>query len=317
MTLLAPTHRDGLTAESATVPLVSAVIIFLNAGRFLREAVDSVLSQTCDDWELCLVDDGSTDDSSRIALDYAAAYPGRVRVLEHPGHANCGMSASRNLGVAHARGRWIALLDSDDAWTPDHLASLLALTAQFPAAELAYGPGLLWQSWDGTSTDSLQPIGFDTPTQPAPSALAGLYLRDGTVTPCPSGILVRRETFLRLGGFEQTFRGMYEDQAFCIKAALDASVVVTPHSTLLYRQHPDSCCSVSFRTGTHADARLRFLDWARAYVTARHPRERELLRLIRWQRFDILRSRGALGVVMRAIRRLSPVSLRRWLSSLR
>ncbi|MDO8795690.1 MAG: glycosyltransferase family A protein [Vicinamibacterales bacterium] len=317
MTTTATAPPGGFPAETAGAPLVSVVVIFLNASRFLREAVDSVIAQTCTDWELFLVDDGSTDDSSRIALDYAAAHPGRVRVLEHPGHANFGMSASRNLGVSHARGTWVALLDSDDAWTPDHLTSLLALAAEFPDAEMAYGPGLLWHSWDGAAGDTPQPLGFAVATRPSPSALAGLYLHDSNVTPCPSGVMVRRETFLRLGGFEQTFRGMYEDQAFCFKAALDARVVVTPHITLLYRQHADSCCSVSFRTGTHADARLRFLNWARAYLAARHPDERALLTVINRQRFDIFRSRGVLGGLMRVFRRVSPVSFRRWLLSLR
>ncbi len=305
------------TRPVLTAPTVSVVIIFLNAARFLREAVDSVFAQTCTDWELLLVDDGSTDASAALARDLATEHPGRVRALEHPGHANCGMSASRNLGVAHARGQWVALLDSDDAWKPDHLASLLELTARFPGAEMAYGPGLLWHSWDGETTDAMQPMAFDRPTCPEPSTLAGLYLSDGNVTPCPSGVLVQRETFLRLGGFEQSFRGMYEDQAFCFKAALDGRVVVTPHSTLLYRQHPDSCCSVSFRDGTHADARLRFLDWARDYLRARHPDERQLLTLISRQRLDIVRSRGIPGALMRAFRRVSPVSFRRWLSSLR
>src|SRR3712207_221993 len=79
-------------------PRVSVVVIFLDAARFLGEAVASVLGQTYGAWELLLVDDGSTDGSSALARGYAAAQPGRVRYLEHPGHANRGMSAARNLG---------------------------------------------------------------------------------------------------------------------------------------------------------------------------------------------------------------------------
>src|SRR5829696_811917 len=97
-------------------PLVSSVMIFFNAERFIREAIESVFAQTYDNWELLLVDDGSTDDSTQIALHYAEQYPERVRYLEHPGHQNRGMSASRNLGVSQAKGEYIALLDADDVW---------------------------------------------------------------------------------------------------------------------------------------------------------------------------------------------------------
>ncbi len=99
-------------------PSVSVIIIFLNAERFFEEAIASVFAQTYDRWELLLVDDGSTDASTAIARRYARRYPDRVRYLEHPDHSNRGASSSRNLGVQHARGAYIAFLDSDDVWLP-------------------------------------------------------------------------------------------------------------------------------------------------------------------------------------------------------
>ena len=66
-------------------PLVSVVIIFLNAERFLDEAIGSVFAQTYREWELLLVDDGSTDKSRSIAEHYAEQYPDKVRCLEHEG----------------------------------------------------------------------------------------------------------------------------------------------------------------------------------------------------------------------------------------
>src|SRR5262249_32940458 len=77
------------------MPRVTAVTIFLNAAAFLREAVASVLAQTWDDWELLLVDDGSTDGSGAIARALAGEHAGRIRYLTHPGGVNRGMSASR------------------------------------------------------------------------------------------------------------------------------------------------------------------------------------------------------------------------------
>ena len=86
-------------------PRVSAIINFLNEERFLQEAIESVFAQSFNDWELLLVDDGSTDGSTGIARRYAEKNPGKVRYLIHEGRQNRGMSASRNLGVRNAVGK--------------------------------------------------------------------------------------------------------------------------------------------------------------------------------------------------------------------
>src|SRR5262245_21147944 len=98
--------------------LVSVIISFLNAERFIQEAIESVFAQGYEHWELLLVDDGSTDESTAIARRYTAQHPERVRYLEHAGHQNRGLSASRNLGIRHAQGEYIAFLDADDVWLP-------------------------------------------------------------------------------------------------------------------------------------------------------------------------------------------------------
>src|SRR5688572_13258936 len=100
--------KAKISRETGGKPLVTAITIFLNAERFFEEAIKSVFDQTYDQWELLLVDDGSTDGSTQIARWYAEGFPGKVRLLEHPGHENRGMSASRNLGLEHARGEYVA-----------------------------------------------------------------------------------------------------------------------------------------------------------------------------------------------------------------
>jgi glycosyltransferase involved in cell wall biosynthesis len=88
-------------------PLVSAVIIFKNDEKYLREAIESVFSQTYQMWELILVNDGSTDESTAIAQRYAVDYPVRVRYLEHLGRQNRGKWKSRILGAGNAIGEFI------------------------------------------------------------------------------------------------------------------------------------------------------------------------------------------------------------------
>ena len=144
--------------------LVSVVVIFLDEARFLGEAVESVLAQTYDAWELLLVDDGSTDGSSELARAYAARDPARVRYLEHPSHRNLGMSASRNLGLGEARGQYVAFLDADDALYPQVLAEQVTTIEAHPEAAMVYGPSVWWYSWTGDPKDAgrdiPQPLGI-------------------------------------------------------------------------------------------------------------------------------------------------------------
>src|SRR5215212_3401935 len=130
-------------------PLVSAIVAFSDAERFIEEAIESVFAQTYDNWELLLVDDGSTDGSTRIALGYAERYPSKVRYLEHPGHQNRGTGASRNLGIEHAKGEYVAFLDADDVWLEHKLGQQVAVLNSHPEAGMLYGATHYWYTWTG------------------------------------------------------------------------------------------------------------------------------------------------------------------------
>lgn len=97
-------------------PLVSVVMPIYGVEKFVAEAVDSVLSQTFTDFEFIIVDDVSPDDSRKICEAYDDE---RIRIVIH--EKNRGLAGARNTGIRHARGRYIALLDSDDKWTMDKL----------------------------------------------------------------------------------------------------------------------------------------------------------------------------------------------------
>ena len=95
-------------------PLVTVIIPTYNRGWILKEAIDSVLSQGFEDFELIVVDDGSTDNTQDILDGYARD----IIVLRQD---NRGVSTARNLGIASASGQFIAFLDSDDLWLPGKL----------------------------------------------------------------------------------------------------------------------------------------------------------------------------------------------------
>lgn len=263
-------------------PFVSVVIIFLNAERFIQEAIESVLAQTYDSWELLLVDDGSTDASSTLARSYADQYPKLVRYLEHEGHANRGMSASRNLGARSARGKYIAFLDADDVWFSHTLEQQVAILEAHPEAAMVYGPLEWWYSWTRKTEDGerdfVEELGVRPNSLVRPPRLLSLFLQDKAAV--PSGILVRREVLERVGGFEDIFRGEYEDQAFCAKVCLRFPVFAAGQSWYRYRQHADSCVSVGQRTRHTYSARLLFLNWLAAYLSEQKVEDREVRRAL-------------------------------------
>ncbi len=286
------TAEPGLgSGEMSSKPSVSVIVIFLNEEKFIEEAVESVFAQTYDDWELLLVDDGSTDDSTRIALRYAERYPEKVRYLEHPGHRNRGMSASRNLGVSHAKGEYIAFLDSDDVWLPHKLEQQVTILGSYPEATMLYGHTQYWYSWTGEPEDIHRDFVPELVVQSntlfeSPTLLTLSYPLNHATPPRPSNLLLRREMVERIGGFEEAFTGiyqLYEDQAFLSKVYLNEPVLVAGESECWdrYRQHPQQCISVAKRAGQHYFVRLFFLEWLAEYFREQGVEDAEVWRLLR------------------------------------
>lgn len=266
-------------------PLVSVVVIFLNEARFLAEAIDSVFAQTCDSWELLLVDDGSTDGSSTIARSYAERQPANVRYLEHKGHENRGMSASRNLGLSHATGRYVSYLDGDDVWLPGKLERQLALLATHPDAVMVFGPILCWYSWnpDDTRHDHLYGLEDDGVRLSAnqliePPRLLTYFLRHEALI--PSGVMVERTTLERVGGHEEAFRGSFEDAVAHVKICLTSTAYVSDECWYRYRIHPQSCERAMTRSRHAREAQLTYLRWTEAYLARQEVDDPEVSRAL-------------------------------------
>jgi glycosyltransferase involved in cell wall biosynthesis len=253
--------------REAGAPVVGIVLIFLNAEQFITEAVESVISQTFAEWELVLVDDGSSDQSVNIAKAYAARFGGKVRYVEHSGHANLGMSASRNRGVRETSAPFIAFIDADDVWTPNKLTDQMDLLVRYPDAGLVLGALLYWRSWSGgQGKDSLLLTAGKADALLAPPAA---FLAADPVGFFPGAgvdFLARRAVFEGVGGFEEQFRGLYEDQAFFAKVFLNATIYISGKSWLKYRQHDLSCVSVADTQGAYAENSQRYFEWLSAYV---------------------------------------------------
>jgi glycosyltransferase involved in cell wall biosynthesis len=255
---------------SSAAPVVSVIAIFLNAETYLDEAIRSVMAQTFPDFELLLCDDGSTDGSTLIAREWATRHPGKVRYLEHPAHANHGMSPTRNLGLAAVRGELIAFIDADDVWRPRKLAQQVQIMMAQPELGMICGTVNHWWSWAG-GEDVLVPTGHvqNRVVRP-PETTVALYPLGTAAAPCPSDMLVRRDAIEAVGRFEEHFSGprqMYEDQAFLAKLYLARPVLFSDLVWLDYRQHPESCVATVTRSGHYQEVRHYFLTWFEDYLS--------------------------------------------------
>ena len=308
-------------------PLVSCIIIFFNAEEFFEEAIESVFSQSYGNWELLLADDGSTDSSTAYAAKYAQQYPDKVRYVEHESHQNRGMSTTRNLGIRNAKGKYIAFLDSDDVWLPHKLEQQVAILEVNPEVGMVCGPSLWWHSWTGKPEDSESDYIEKFCVSPNEIISPPVFLYKAPILP-PSNVLLRREAIETIGGFEEGFRGLYEDQAFYAKIYLKIPVFVSDKCWVNYRQHPNSCCSIALKTGYEYHGRLFFLNWLEKYLTQQKLRRTQI-----WQELqtEFLPYRHPIffklkGFFERFLRQIKaflklivqqtfPTSLRRWLKA--
>lgn len=120
-------------------PTVSVWVPAFDHERYLAASLDSIFAQTWRDYEIVLVDNGSSDSTLDIARAYAARCPSIMQVLTHPGHVNLGILRICNFAVEHCKGKYLAGIGSDDAWYPDHLQSLVEVLEHRPQIGLVYG----------------------------------------------------------------------------------------------------------------------------------------------------------------------------------
>jgi glycosyltransferase involved in cell wall biosynthesis len=266
-----------LETGRSEAPLVSVITPFLNAGRFLEEAIHSVLAQTWSAFELLLIDDGSTDGSSALARDYAARFPTQIRYFEHPGHANRGKSVSRNLGIAAARGDYLTFLDADDVFLPRKLEDQARLLARYSQAVMVYGTTEYWVSWNPQyqaqtrTVDKRGRLGVTPERLYSPPDLVVAYLRDPDIVPCICGLLARTAVVKSTGAFDEDIQDLFEDQIFLVKMLLAGPVWVESGCGERYRQHADSSSALAVASGRYHPlranpARLAYLEWLQTYL---------------------------------------------------
>jgi len=204
-------------------PLVSVVIPNYNYGRYVREAVDSVLGQTYPAVEVIVVDDGSSDDSLPILQSYGS----KIKLVVQP---NGGVHKARNRGIEESKGEFVAFLDADDVWEPTKLERQVE---RFTNPRVGFVHcGMSYIDVDGkhlgSKTEGLRG-----------SVLKQLILRDIGVVGPGSTSIVRKECFSRVGMFSPGFAPS-EDFEFSVRVAAHYEFEFCPEPLVRYRQHPVS-----------------------------------------------------------------------------
>ncbi|MEO7962107.1 MAG: glycosyltransferase family 2 protein, partial [Ginsengibacter sp.] len=258
-------------------PKISIITCFLNVEPYIHETIQSVLHQEYLNWELVLIDDGSTDRSTQIAKEYSGRFPEKIIYCEHENHENRGSGKSRNLGIQLSTGSLIAFLDADDILLPDMLQALLKIK-QDSAAALVLEASEYWYDWVDTSRgNEIIEVGTTQNKLFAPPELMrDLYPLGNGAAPCICGMLAEKSAVLKHGAFDEYFTGMYDDQSFLIKFYLHEKVYVSDGCHNRYRQRPGSLVHSSHGLSNYLSERKKFLFWLKDYLRNEHISNREI-----------------------------------------
>ena len=204
----------------ATSPLFSVIIPVYNRERFIAKAIESVLNQSCKDFELIVVDDGSTDNTPKIIQQYPLRY---IR------QDNRGVSAARNAGIKAARGAIIALLDSDDEWRKDHLSTHKEFFTQHPSYKIHQTDEIWIRSGKFLNKKKIH-------------QKKGGHIFYESLHLClisPSAVAIKRELFDEVGFFREDFV-VCEDYELWLRITRKYPVGFTPKVTVIkYGGHED------------------------------------------------------------------------------
>ncbi len=205
-----------------SAPLVSVIIPAYNSARYITDTINSVLQQSVTDFEIIVVDDGSTDDLKEVLAPYTDK--NQIKYIQQ---VNQGVSVARNQGYKISQGKYIAFLDADDVWLPDNLEAKLN---KFKSGDF----GLV-------HADAFV---IDERSSPLEQVLAGkegnlledMLAWNGTQVPGPSSILVKREVMDNVGFFDDRL-STSADQDFFIRVAVQYQIGRVDKPTWMYRIH--------------------------------------------------------------------------------
>lgn len=203
---------------------MSVIIPFYNSGRYLPQTLDSLRRQTYTNYDLIIVDDGSTEPHSLQLLDSLKSQG--LNIIRKP---NGGPASARNVGLAEATGEWVLALDSDDLIHPTYLERALGVVARDPDLAVVCSPIILHTEDLSTPIGVWIPLGLDRDLLP--------YVNVGATAQC----LLNREKVLSVGGYNEdaAVKGVEDWDLWCRLAGAGYRGSVMPEFLLTYRVRQD------------------------------------------------------------------------------
>ena len=251
---------------------VAVIVPAYNAAATLGASLASVAGQRVRPSEVVVVDDGSNDDTAQIAAEWSAHLP--LEVVSTSG--NRGPGESRNEGVRRTVAPFVAFLDADDVWFPNHLELCLALYDKSPGVVTA--SGLRWNPVDGTVQQRPASSGIEGATADAQVEWLIRHRSFGIHA------ILARCVFEKVGGFDPTLDGVEDWDLWIRIARLGVRLQRSPNPTFLYRQHNDNLSKNVEKVGR---AGLRLLDRLQHEILS-EPERQQLAGAIRESRARIV-----------------------------
>jgi glycosyltransferase involved in cell wall biosynthesis len=199
---------------------VSVIIPAFNAGRYLPDAINSVLAQSVRDVEILVVDDGSTDDTAAVMARFGPP----VRYITQ---TNSGVATARNRGLAESRGRYVAFLDADDAWEPNKLKRQLAGLSRRLECRLCFSAFTV-------SDAELRPLSVRRLNRQ--TLTLDELLTTGNLVGTPSTVMGDRRLFHDVGGFDDAL-SQCADWDMWVRLAARTNFLYLDEPLVTYRQH--------------------------------------------------------------------------------
>ncbi len=230
------------TTKEITQPLVSILMLTYNRANFLPEAIESVLHQTCSDWELVIIDDGSTDGTKDLIASYTDP---RIRYIRH--EDNAGLFVRRTESLSYATGVYTAILDSDDYWPSENKLTEQVAFLDINPEYVIVGTQAELIDAEGKNLGSYQVATTDTD-------IRNRILRRNQFI--HSSLLIRTETLKETDGYQPT---LAEDLELVLQLGKHGKLANLPLPHTAHREHADS-------QNDHGIKMARGVDW----IIARH-----------------------------------------------
>ena len=220
-------------------PKVSVILPVYNSEKFVAQAIKGVLRQSFLDWELLVVNDGSTDNTEKIVKDWQKKDK-RIRYIKH--QRNRGLSAARNTGTKFAKGKYIAFLDADDVWLPKKI-EIQINKINDPDADLVFSNWYIWEPIKNVRVKAFNsnPLGNK-------EDLLCLFIKKNFGN--SSTALLKKSSLEKIGLFDESLKSS-EDYGLWLRFILKGMKIVFCIEPLIYlRKHPEQMTANTYRMRT-------------------------------------------------------------------